>query len=173
MGKSRDCLGVCARRIHTATANVKSLGEILCVELIPTSQIFSRQRVLFVFALPEYCDDPPALSVVHQLNAVDAPREGLFFVLGVARFIGAEEVGNAPEFLSAAGYLALEKTALFHERRVPLDVVLWRQRARHKFTCRPATSRNQTRARRKQRTESIPIPWSRRARNHVVQSGYD
>ena len=114
MGKSRDCLGVCARRIHTATANVKSFGGLLCVELIPGSQIFSGQRVFFIFALPEYCDDPPALSVVHQLNAVDTARKGFFLVLRVARFVGAEEVGDAAEFFGPAGNLALEETVLFH-----------------------------------------------------------
>src|SRR6476659_5585030 len=161
MGKSRDCLGIRARRIHMATANVKSLGEILCVELIPTSQIFSRQRVLFVFTLPEHRNDPPALAVVHQLNAVDAAREWLFFVFGVARFVSAEEVGNTAEFFDAPGHFTFKETVLFHESRVPLGVVFGRQRARYKFTGRPVPSRNQTCARCKQRTESIPIAWSR------------
>ena len=107
-------LGIKGHVSDTATANVKSLGGLLCVELIPGSQIFSGQRVFFIFALPEYCDDPPALSVVHQLNAVDTARKGFFLVLRVARFVGAEEVGDAAEFFGPAGNLTLEETVLFH-----------------------------------------------------------
>jgi hypothetical protein len=47
------------------------------------------------------------------LNAVDAPREWLFFVLGVARFIGAEEVGNAAESSQCGGDISRSKKPLF------------------------------------------------------------
>src|ERR1041384_6034277 len=45
-------------------------------------QILLRKRVVHCFALPEHCDDPPALAVVHQLNAVDAASEGRTGLLG-------------------------------------------------------------------------------------------
>ena len=40
-------------------------------------EIFLRQGMLLVLALPENRDNPPALAVIHQLNAVDAALKWL------------------------------------------------------------------------------------------------
>src|ERR1043165_7261418 len=44
--------------------------------------------------LPEDADDPPAFAVVHELNAVDTAREGLWVVRFVAALIRAPGVDD-------------------------------------------------------------------------------
>src|SRR5438034_11818747 len=54
------------------------------------------------FAFPIDGDDPPARSVVHQFDAVDAPRKRLF-VLGMARLVGAPDMRDMVPGFDAVG----------------------------------------------------------------------
>jgi hypothetical protein len=66
--------------------------------------------------LPEDCHDPPALSVAHQLNAVDATKIWLLIAWTVASFVRAEDVSNLPEGLCSARYLFFKEALLLEER---------------------------------------------------------
>src|SRR2546423_13643613 len=57
-------------------------------------KILFRERHLRRLGLPEDADDPPALAVVHQLDAVDAARERLRVVGLVAALVPAPGVGD-------------------------------------------------------------------------------
>src|SRR5207248_42426 len=88
------------------------LGLFVTLWLIPTSQIFRRQRILVVLSLPEHGHDPPTLPIVHQLNAVDAARERLGIVSFVTRLVSAEDVRNVAELLKPSRDFAFEKSVL-------------------------------------------------------------
>src|SRR2546423_6245466 len=70
-------------------------------------KIFFRERRLRRLGLPEDADDPPALAVVHQLDAVDAAREGLRVVGLVATFVCAPGVDDVAVGFDAARDLLL------------------------------------------------------------------
>lgn len=98
--------------------------------LVSRPQIFRGQLVLVIFGLPENSQNPPALSVVHHLNAVDAARKWLGIVLRVTRFVGAEQVRDVGELFRAARDLAFEEPILFQERSRTLNVIVRRHYAR-------------------------------------------
>lgn len=109
------------RRLHGAgqgaavleTQNLKSGlgGEIL------------GKRIVGPLFVPEDADDPPALAVIEELNAVDAAREGRFAGV-VARFIAAEDLRDVAEGFDAAVNGRFEKTVLEEVSAATSDVVL-------------------------------------------------
>jgi hypothetical protein len=55
--------------------------------------------MFFVFCLPENGHNPPPLSVIEQLNAVDSASERLGIILRVSRLVGAPYVRDAVPML--------------------------------------------------------------------------
>ena len=74
-------------------------------------------------------EDPPALAVVEELNAVDAAGEGLF-VRSVAGFVAAEDLGDVPEFLDAIDDGGFVEAVGGEEFSGALDVVVDDEKAR-------------------------------------------
>src|SRR5690606_16187049 len=68
-----------------------------------------RNPVVFPLAVPEDRDDPPARSVVEELDAVDAPGERLGIRGRAQGLVGAEHVGDVAEAVLASADLALEE----------------------------------------------------------------
>src|SRR5687768_17217661 len=87
-------------------------------------EVFRRQRTFFVFTLPEYCQNPPALPVVHQLNAVNPAGEWLCIGGRVLRIVCAENVGYLSELFRDARDFPFKKTFFFKEWRVARNVLL-------------------------------------------------
>src|SRR5947207_2762408 len=95
--------GIVARLRHEmlpgrASANADAAGE----KARPQSsalKIFCRQRLPRVFVLPIDRENPPALSVVEQLDAVDPAHKWLDIVRIVTRFVGAPHMCDLTEVL--------------------------------------------------------------------------
>src|SRR5436190_1357221 len=75
-------------------------------------KILLRQRSSLVFALPKDRHNPPALTVVHQLNAVDAALKRFRVVWRMARFISTEGVRNLAKLFDSARGFAFVKILL-------------------------------------------------------------
>ena len=95
------------------------------LRLISASEIHRRNRILFVFTLPEDRHNPPTLAVVHQLNAVDAALKGFRVVFRMAGFISAKDMRDVAEPLYLPRRLALEKSFLLKKRAGALNVVVY------------------------------------------------
>src|SRR6266481_1990491 len=93
-------------------------------------EIFVRDRRAFFFAFPINGQDPPARSVVHKLETVDAAGEGLL-VLGVTRFVGAPAVRDVVPGLNAVGDGAFEETVFGEIIPGPRGVLVRRGHARN------------------------------------------
>ena len=85
-------------------------------------EILFRQRRLLVLGLPKDRNNPPTLTVVHQLNAVDAALKRLGVLWRVSRFIGAEGVCNLAKLFGLPRGLAFVKTFLFEKTTAALDM---------------------------------------------------
>src|SRR5678815_1591628 len=89
-------------------------------------QVLLRDRGVGSRGIPEDRHDPPPRAVVHELDAVDAAGERLRILLGVARFVGAEELRDVSERIRLAADLAFEEAILLEVRAgtsdVPFDV---------------------------------------------------
>src|SRR6185312_7654199 len=93
----------------------------------------------------------------------------------VARFIGAEDLGNVPESVHLICHATLEESFFFQKRRRTFDVVIGREHARAHFSfIWTLTSGNQPRARIEERTEAVPIALLPcRSGDYVVSGGQD
>src|SRR5205809_5313079 len=80
----------------------------------------------FVFTFPIDGDDPPASSVVHQCDAVDASRKRRL-VFGVARLVGAPDMRDTVPGFDTVGGGRLIETLFVKERFGPGYVVLHAQ----------------------------------------------
>ena len=87
------------------------------------------QRCLLVLSLPEDRHNPPALAVVHQLDAVDATLKRLGVVWRVSRFIGAKDVRDLTKLFSLARGLSFVKTFFLRKATSALDILVNRQDA--------------------------------------------
>ena len=87
-------------------------------------QILRRQRIFLIFSLPEDRHNPPTLSIIHQLHAVDPTREWLGVSGRMLRIVGAENVSYLPKLVRNAGNLPLIKPFLFEKRTIALNVVV-------------------------------------------------
>ena len=82
------------------------------------------QRILFVLTLPEDRHNPPALAVVHQLNAVDTSLKRLRIIWSVARLIGTEDVSYLAEHLCLPRCFFLVKAFLLEKWLCPSYVFI-------------------------------------------------
>src|SRR5262249_20726064 len=84
-----------------------------------------RERVAGALVVPGDREDPPAVSVVEELDAVDPADEGLA-LRRPAELVRGEDVGDVSEAERAPFELTLEEGVLREHRRarsdVPLDV---------------------------------------------------
>src|SRR5437588_11756179 len=94
------------------------------VALACALKILLRERRARRLGLPEDADDPPALAVVHQLDAVDAAREGLRVVGLVAALIRAPGVDDVAVGLDAARDLPFVEALLGEKFAGALDVAV-------------------------------------------------
>src|SRR5882672_8468497 len=133
---------------------------------------FLRERIVGALLVPEDADNPPALAIVGQLDAVDAAGEGRL-TGGAAGFVAAEDVGDVAKRLDAADDRTLEKTVLceiaagaryisFHGARTNVNVA---------FTI--FSGRGERGTGQEQGTKTIPIALAGRAGDDVVKSGED
>src|SRR5690554_684222 len=85
--------------------------------------------------VPEDRNDPPARAVVEELDAVDAPREGLGVRGRVQGLVGAEHVDDVAEAVLTASDLALEE-AVALEARAGTRAARRRSGVRFAWSCR-------------------------------------
>ncbi len=64
------------------------------------------------FVLPIDGHDPPATTVVEQLDAIDPPHERFGIIYVVARFVRAPDMGDMPELFGAPRNFALKESVL-------------------------------------------------------------
>src|SRR5947209_5563533 len=103
------------------------LYQIKEEERVPLScalEILLRERRLRRLTLPEDADDPPPLSVVHQLDAVDAARERLRVFWRVAALIRAPNVDDVAVGFDAARDLLFVEALLGEKFAHALDVAV-------------------------------------------------
>ena len=149
-------------------------------------EVFLRQHCLLRLTFPEDTDDPPSLTVVHQLDAIDSTLKRLRVFLLMARFVGAKGLRDVPVLLCAACYFSLEESVLFKELAATGNIIirgegtrtilfLACQRSVGSTAGRSArTRRNQPRARCEKRAKSIPIAFlACRSGDDIIQSGDD
>src|SRR5215813_14358861 len=98
-----------------------------------------------VLSLPVDGEDPPARAVMEQLKAVDAARERLFS-LGVTRFVGAPDVGDAAPLLHAVGHGVFKKSFPGEEILTARGVLVGRGHARTQVALVIAAGGNHARA---------------------------
>src|SRR6266478_1285633 len=135
-------------------------------------EILLRQRILFVLTLPEDRHHPPAVSVVHQLNAIDPSLKRFRVAWCVARFVSTENVRNLAKRFQLPCSLLLIETLFFKERLRSGDVVIDAQSTRTITACLPWISWNQASTRYEQGSHAIPVAlFSRRPGDHVVDCG--
>src|SRR6266404_1021594 len=150
---------------------LRSERAIACKLLLEVSL---RQRILFVFTLPENCHHPPAVSVVHQLNAIDPSLKRFRVVRRMARFVGTENVRNLPKRFQLPTNLLFIETLFIKEGFRSGDVVINAQSTGSITSCLLWISWNQTSTRHEQGPHAIPVAFlSRRPGDHVVNCGND
>src|SRR5690606_14532479 len=87
-------------------------------------QVLSRDRGVWRLVLPEDRDHPPAAAIIPELDAVDAPHEGLRVVGGPARLVGREDLDHVAELVGPTADLPLEEAVLLETRAGAADVLV-------------------------------------------------
>lgn len=80
-------------------------------ETLGLDREFLGKWIVRPLGVPKDADDPPALAVVEQLEAIDAARERSL-TGGMARFVAAENLSNVAKGLDAIDDGAFEETVL-------------------------------------------------------------
>src|SRR6266851_8046178 len=87
-------------------------------------EVFFGDGIGGAFAVPEDVDDPVAVAVLEELEAVDAAGEGGGVCGVVARLVGAPDVDYVSELLDLVVDAALEEAAGGHVSAAAGDVVV-------------------------------------------------
>src|ERR1051326_609176 len=125
-----------------------------------------------VFRLPVNAEDPPAAAVVKKLEAVDAAREGLF-AFGVARLVGAPDVGDVVPLLHPVGDRVF-KEAFFAEKILASGGVFIRgQDAQCGCALVAAASGNHTSASVVEAAGAVPVALAGGTGDDVIDCGDD
>jgi len=134
--------------------------EASALAQVSTLKVLFRNRVLRTLVLPVDRQDPPATSIVEQLNAVDPAHERLGIVRIVARLVCAPNMRDLAElFDSARDFLFVEpgrREKRFDPGNVGIDI----QDLRRKIDIVPSgidCRRDQTCAGNEKRSHAIPI----------------
>jgi len=115
-----------------------------------------------VLSFPINGQHPPTGAVIHQLKAVDAAGKWLFS-LGVARFIGAEHVGNVVPNFYSVGHSIFKKTILAKKGLAAHGILVRRKGLGAHNALVIAAAGNQACARIEKAAETVPIARTSRA----------
>src|SRR6476661_6692499 len=118
-----------------------------------TLKIFFGERVPRAFVLPVDRHNPPTLSVIEKLNAVDPAHERLGVAQIVTRFVCAPNVCNPAKLFDPPRDFFFVEAVFLNERLHALDVALDVEHLRRKINIVPSSfgcSWNQARAGKKQ-----------------------
>jgi len=133
---------------------------------------FLGERVVGALFVPEDGDDPPALAIVGQLDAVNAAGEGRF-TCGAAGFVAGEDLGDVAKRLDAAHDRAFEKTVLCEIAAGASYVTFHGARTNTNVAIAIFSGRGERGTGQEQGTKTIPIALAGRAGDDVVESGED
>ena len=151
--------------------------EASALAQVSTLKVLFRNRVLRTFLLPVDRQDPPAVSVVEKLNAIDPAHEWLRIVRIVTRFIRAPDMRDLAElFDSPRDFLFVESGFLesllgscdeafdIQYLRRNIDIVLAGVLRRWNQSC----------AGNEKRSHAIPIAlFAGRARDRIICRGHN
>src|SRR6266496_345092 len=87
-------------------------------------EVFLWQRIFFVLTLPENCYHPPAISVVHQLETIDAALKGFRVTGRMTRLISAEHMRDLAKVFHFPRGLFFVEPLLFKTRFRSRDVII-------------------------------------------------
>jgi len=102
--------------------------------------------MFFVFCLPENGHNPPPLSVIEQLNAVDSASERLGIILRVSRLVGAPYVRDAVPMLDLVRDGAFKEAFFGKYSLAAGNIIVSRQHAGGDFSLVILARRHETRA---------------------------
>src|SRR6202451_1132080 len=126
-----------------------------------------RQGIVGPFLVPQNTEHPPALPIIDQLNAVNAPLERLGS-RSAPRFVTAEDLRYVSKTLrSIHDRIFVERILLEHVSRHHHKIVD-PQQIHHHTAVRRLHSLCKARLRNKQGTKPFPIAITRRTRDHVI-----
>src|SRR5437660_10849021 len=126
----------------------------------------------FVFAFPINGDDPPARSVVHQFDAVDAPRKRLF-VFGMARLVGAPDMRDTVPGFDTVGDGRLIETLFVKVRFGPGYIVLHAPANGSNLAILVLARGDHPGASKEKRSQPVVVARTCRAGDRRVKSGND
>ena len=134
-------------------------------------QIPLREGMAFIFSFPVDAEHPPPLAVIEELNAVDAAREGLGVIFGVAGFVGAPYMSDVvPEFRAIGDRMF--KKAFFVKKCLATGSVLIRRKYPDSESALGIFSTgHQSGSGVKEGAEAVPVAFPCGAGNHVVERG--
>src|SRR5690606_34195534 len=137
-------------------------------------RVVHRHRGVWRLVLPEDRDHAPAAAIVRELDAVDAPHEGLRVVGGPARLVGREDLDHVAELVGPTADLPLEEAVLLETRAGAADVLVDAPGQPDTGAIGPLARRHQPAVGDEQGTHPGPIALSTRgARDGLVQRGED
>ena len=134
-------------------------------------QIRFRDGVVFVFSFPVDAEHPPALAVAEKLKAVDAARERLGIVFGMAGFVRAPYLSNVVPNFHAVCHGVLKKAFFVKEGLAACCILIRRKHSDAESTLGIFSAGHKSRSRIKEGTETVPVALACRAGNNVVQCG--
>jgi hypothetical protein len=121
--------------------------------------------------IPEDAEDVPAVLVVEELDGIDAAGEG-FFVVGVAGFVAAEDLGHVAEAVDFVDDGVFVESVSFEIGSGAVDVVVDIQQARGVVGVFFG-DRGQAGVFREEGAETVPIAIAGGAGNDGVEGGED
>src|SRR5215203_1301333 len=153
----RGCEGVmrpAAGRRH----GTRACSRIPSARSAPKIRVWNRDAL--PLGIPHDGSHPPAVAELHELDAVDAAREGCraWFV---PRFVGAEDVRDVRELFDPVAHGRLEEPLLQEVRPRPLDVAIRVEDAIHVLPVGAMSGRYQPALRQEQRLEAVPVARAR------------
>jgi len=129
-----------------------------------------REWIIWPLFIPENVHDPPTLAVKRHLKAIDAAGEGRF-AGSVAGFIAAEDLRDVAEGLHAADDGVFEESVFQEIGPGEADLIFDAIWANANYAVGRFFGRREAGIGHEKRAEAVPITFSRRSGDHVVERG--